>query len=93
MASWGHHGCQHSVASGSAEGMVWLCPAPGQPHPEHSSLRDKGNVLECVQKRRTTLVLEGMSWEEAEGSGFVWFGEKEAEGQLYPPLQLPEERA
>lgn len=34
------------------------------------------------------LGLEDVSWEEAEGSGFVWFGEKEAEGQPYPPCSF-----
>lgn len=50
-------------------------------------------MLERVQERRTTLglELEAVTWEEAEGSGFVWFGGKEAEGQPDPPLQLPEE--
>lgn len=43
-----------------------------------------GKGLECAQKRRTRLGLGGVTWEGAEGSGFVCFGEKEAEGQPHP---------
>jgi len=46
-----------------------------------------------VQRRATRLVkgLEGISREE-QNFGFVWFGEKEAEGQSHCSPQLPEQR-
>ena len=82
-------GAPDSVASRSGEEMAWLCSALGQPHPECCSVGDDGRVLECVQRRRTMLGLEGVSWEEAEGSGLVWFGEEEAEGTTLSPSAAP----